>query len=181
MLVKQNTGGEYTGERAEGPLPREGWLVRGCMWGSFEKSSKESSQQRGRARTVRSIDTPRVGPRLGSPIGGLWRVFFSSAFAGIHTPSVMGDLVLEGGGFGEPPGSSPGLGRGLPRAHCPKGMRTRRGAEGCGSSPLPSFLPQAGQEQRGGEQGPQLLLSPRVLRVQGEEGWREGLGHQQTL
>lgn len=114
MLVKQNTGGEYTGERAEGPLPREGWLVRGCMWGSFEKSSKESSQQRGRARTVRSIDTPRVGPRLGSPIGGLWRVFFSSAFAGIHTPSVMGDLVLEGGGLESPQEAAQGWEEGSP-------------------------------------------------------------------
>lgn len=121
MLVKQNTGGEYTGERAEGPLPWEGWLVRGCMWGSFEKSSKESSQQRGRARTVRSIDTPRVGPRLGSPIGGLWRVFFSSAFAGIHTPSVMGDLVLEGGGVWRAPRKQPRVGKRAPPCPPPKG------------------------------------------------------------
>ena len=34
-----------------------------------------------------------------------------------------------------------------------------------------SLLPSAGLEQRGGAQGRQLLLSPRVL----GQGWREGV------
>lgn len=41
-----------------------------------------------------------------------------------------------------------------------------------------SLLPSAGLEQRGGAQGRQLLLSPRVLGAGVERG---GLGHQQTL
>lgn len=114
----------------------------------------------------RASTHPVLGLKLGSPIGGLWRVllFFQLLCWNPHSQRDGGIGPREGSG--KPPGSSPGLGLGL-TCPLPEGMRELGTAP---SFPCPVSFSQAGQEQRGGEQGPQPRLSPRVLRV----GWRRG-------
>lgn len=165
MLVKQNTGGEYTGEGARAPCLLGGVACEGMYVGVSWEIVQGVFSAKGPSPGCHKRPThPVLGLKSGSPIGGLWRVsLFSSSFAGNHTPSVMGDLVLERGL--ENPRKQPRVGA---RAYMPAAS----GVEGLrGPTAAPALSPSPGWARaEGGEQGPQPQLSPRVLRV----GWRRG-------
>ena len=127
---------------------------------------------------------PVLGLKLGSPIGGLWREshFFFQLLCWNPHSQCDGELGPGEGGLESPQEAAHGWEEGSPCSR-PKGQepggRGTGGAKGGSLLPLcPCSFPQARPEQRGGAQGPQLLLSPRVLGVGVERG---GLGHQQTL
>ena len=87
---------------------------------------------------------------------------FSSSFAGIHTPSVMGDLVLERGL--ENPRKQPRVGT---RAHMPA-AHGGGGAEG-GPPPSPALFP----SPRLGKSRGEVSRVPSPTESQGPQDWVE--------
>lgn len=140
MLVKRNTGGEYTWRGRRAPACWEGCCEGvhvGVSWGIVQGVFSAKGPGLG----VASVQHTQSAASVGAPIGGLWGVSHFPVPRLESTLPVGRDLVLK---------------RGL---ESPQEAVLAPSARGDAGPPWPSSPPalsfsQAGHEQRGGEQGP---------------------------